>query len=55
MKKHHILVRVLMIVTMILLSILEVGPLPITALLGLYVAVFRPRWFINLMDSLYER
>lgn len=55
MKKHYILVRVLIIITMMLLTVLEVGPIPITALAGLYVAVFRPRWFIELMDTLYER
>jgi hypothetical protein len=55
MKKHPVLVRILLIITMILLTILEVGPVPVTALIGLYVAIFRPRWFINLMDTLYDR
>lgn len=55
MKRHHVLVRILIIVAMLLLTIIEIGPVPITALGGLYVAIFRPRWFIDLMDNLYDR
>ncbi len=55
MKTHNLFVRTLIIVTMILLTILEIGPIPITAMLGLYIALFRPLWFINLMDTLYDR
>lgn len=55
MNKHRAAVRIKIILAMLLLTIIEIGPFPITALIGLYVALFRPRWFINLVDDLYNR
>lgn len=55
MNKHRAAVRIKIIVTMILLTIIDIGPVPITAVIGLYVAIFRPHWFINLVDDLYNR
>jgi hypothetical protein len=55
MNTHRAAVRIKIILTMLLLTIVEVGPFPITALIGLYIALFRPRWFINLVDDLYNR
>lgn len=37
------------------LIVLHVIPLPILEILILYVMVFRPPWFKNLVDQLYER
>ena len=54
MNSHRTAVRMMMIVSMLLLTIVEIGPIPITALIGLYITVFKPRWFINLVNILYE-
>jgi len=43
------------ILVLVVLIILHVIPLPILELLILYVMVFRPFWFKNLVDQLYDR
>jgi hypothetical protein len=55
MNKHRAAVRIKVILSMLLLMIADIGPVPITAFIGLYIAMFRPRWFINLVDDLYNR
>jgi hypothetical protein len=55
MNKHRAAVRIKIILSMLLLTIIDIGPVPITAVVGLYVAFFRPQWFINLVDDLYNR
>jgi hypothetical protein len=40
---------------MLLLMIVDIGPVPITAAIGFYIAMFRPRWFIALVYDLYNR
>jgi hypothetical protein len=37
------------------LIVLHVIPLPILEILILYVMIFRPIWFKNLVDQLYDR
>ncbi len=39
---------------LLLLTILEIGPIPISGLLLLYVVIFRPRWFYTLILKIYE-
>lgn len=55
LNKHRAAVRVKIIVAMILLTIIDIGPVPITAAVGLYVAIFRPQWFVELVADLYNR
>ncbi|BBL58019.1 MULTISPECIES: hypothetical protein [Methylomonas] len=33
--------------------IFSIGPIPITSALGLYVVIFRPRWFKELVAKVY--
>lgn len=40
---------------LLVLIVLHVIPLPILEILILYVMVYRPRWFKNLVDQLYDR
>lgn len=40
-------------IVFIALMLIDIGPIPVTALLGLYVIIFRPRWFKNIIDKLY--
>lgn len=37
----------------ILLMLIDIGPIPVTAMLALYVILFRPRWFKKLVDDIY--
>ncbi|CCE22588.1 hypothetical protein [Methylotuvimicrobium alcaliphilum] len=39
--------------TLILIAIASIGPIPITSTLGAFVALFRPRWFKTLVDNIY--
>lgn len=45
--------RLICIIVLLLISILEISPVPITPLLLLYVVIFRPLWFYNLVMKIY--
>lgn len=36
-----------------LLMLVDIGPVPVTAIIGLYIIAFRPRWFKNMIDEIY--
>ena len=55
MNKHRAAVRIKVIASMIMLMLADIGPIPITAAIGLYIAFFRPQWFMDLVDDLYNR
>lgn len=42
------------ILVLILLTLLGLGPLPITSVVGLYIVVARPRWFREVVRKIYE-
>ena len=46
---------VVCILILLALIVLHVIPLPILEILILYVMIFRPFWFKNLVDQLYDR
>lgn len=37
----------------ILLMLIDIGPIPVTAMAALYVILFRPHWFKKLIDDIY--
>ena len=37
----------------LLLMLIDIGPVPITAMTGLFILIFRPRWFKDLVDRIY--
>lgn len=39
---------------MIFLAILEIGPIPIAAIIGLFIVIFLPRWFKDAVDRMYH-
>jgi hypothetical protein len=43
------------ILILLVLIVLHIIPLPILEALILYVIIFRPPWFKNLVDQLYDR
>lgn len=43
------------VIVLLVLIVLHVIPLPILEVLILYVMIFRPVWFKNLVDQFYER
>ena len=46
---------VVCILILLALIVLHIIPLPILEILILYVMIFRPFWFKNLVDQLYDR
>jgi hypothetical protein len=47
--------RILCLWALIVISIVEIGPIPITPLLLIYVVLFRPLWFYDLVVRIYDR
>jgi hypothetical protein len=47
--------RILCLLALIIISIIEIGPIPITPILLIYVVLFRPAWFYELVVKIYDR
>lgn len=46
-------IRVITVFVLIILAIIGMGPIPTTSLICIYVTLFRPKWFKNLVDKIY--
>ena len=46
-------VRLLCVVCLLVFVVLEIGPVPITGLLLVWVVLFRPHWFYDLVLAIY--
>lgn len=38
---------------LVVLALLEIGPIPIAPFFGMYLVLWRPPWFKDMMDRLY--
>ena len=47
--------RWLVLLYLIIMTLLEVGPVPISGLLLIYVVLFRPQWFYDLVQDIYKK
>ncbi len=47
--------RILCILALAIFSILEIGPIPITPIFLIYVVLFRPVWFYELVLKIYGK
>jgi hypothetical protein len=47
--------RVLCLLVLIIVTILEIGPIPISGLLLIWVVLFRPMWFYDLVQKIYGK
>ncbi|TCV87507.1 MULTISPECIES: hypothetical protein [Methylomonas] len=54
MSKQAAYTRFKWFVIILLLTIVEIGPVPLMGLTLLYIVAFRPRWFKELIDSIYS-
>jgi hypothetical protein len=43
------------LLVLIMVTLLEVGPLPITGLILIWVVLFRPQWFYDLVQDIYNK
>lgn len=55
MKTNNLAVRIKCVLVLLILMVIEISPIPIFAVIGLFIVLFRPRWFVELVDALYER
>ncbi len=46
--------RFFYVLILAILTILEVGPIPITPIFLIYVVLFRPVWFYQLILKIYD-
>lgn len=53
MNKNNLLTHLKCLIVLIVAALLDIGPFPITALTGVLIIVFLPRWFKELVDRLY--
>ncbi|MCX7066525.1 MAG: hypothetical protein NTW85_02335 [Methylococcales bacterium] len=47
--------RLICLLVLILITLLEIGPIPITGLVLMWVVLFRPPWFYELVQKIYNR
>jgi hypothetical protein len=47
--------RFICLLVLLLITILEIGPVPITGLLLIWVVLFRPLWFYELVKEIYNK
>jgi hypothetical protein len=47
--------RFLCLLALLLITLLEIGPLPITGLVLIWVVLFRPAWFYELVLKIYHK
>ena len=53
MNKASTWARIKCAMVFIVLMIFSIGPVPITSTIGLFVVIFRPNWFKNLVLNIY--
>jgi hypothetical protein len=46
--------RIKLLIVLVLLTVLGIGPMPVTSVIGIYVVLFRPAWFKRMVLRLYE-
>jgi hypothetical protein len=47
--------RLLCLLALTILSIVEIGPIPISPLMLIYIVLFRPAWFYDLVIKIYNK
>lgn len=54
MSNDSFFLRVKWFLIILLMTIIEIGPVPLLGLTFLYILAFRPHWFKDLIDRLYS-
>ena len=47
--------RPLCILVLLFISIIEIGPVPISPIFLIWVVLFRPAWFYNLVLKIFDK
>jgi hypothetical protein len=53
-KQPSINLRIKLLIVLVLLTVLGIGPMPVTSVIGIYVVLFRPAWFKRMVMKLYD-
>ncbi len=53
-KRSSMNLRIKLLTVLILLTVLGIGPMPVTSVIGIYVVLFRPAWFKRMVIELYD-
>jgi len=53
MKTVSLSARIKCAFVLIILTIVGLGPFPVTSAIGLFIVIFRPKWFKNHVDNIY--
>jgi hypothetical protein len=46
--------RIKLLIVLIVLTVMGLGPMPVTSVIGIYVVLFRPLWFKRMVMKLYD-
>ncbi|GAB6142267.1 hypothetical protein JCM14076_29960 [Methylosoma difficile] len=49
------MLRIGCLLALMVITILEIGPFPITGFILIYVVLFRPYWFYDLIQKIYRK
>ena len=52
--KNYYFTRLMCLVALLFLVLIEILPIPFTALTSIYILLFRPYWFKKLVDRVYS-
>jgi hypothetical protein len=47
--------RIFCLIILVIISILEISPIPITPIILIWVVLFRPLWFYELVIKIYGK
>lgn len=47
--------RIFCLIVLVIITILEIGPVPLTPLVLIWVVLFRPLWFYKLVLKIYGK
>ncbi len=47
--------RIFYVLILLLISIIEIGPVPISHLILIWIVLFRPSWFYGLVQKIYDK
>lgn len=47
--------RILSFLILVLISIIEIGPVPVTPIVLIYIVLFRPLWFYDWVLKIYGK
>ncbi|WP_200875019.1 hypothetical protein [Methylomarinum vadi] len=54
MNSNSLKARTITALVICLFMVLGVGPIPLTSTFGLFIVMFRPRWFKQLVSHIYS-